>query len=65
MKNRKLDSPSTRTKLTDAERNKRFVETAKKVEASENLEDFDRAFSSIDIKLSDRHSRPSVKTTSS
>ncbi len=34
-------------KLTDAERHKRFVETAKKVEASENLADFDRAFAKV------------------
>jgi hypothetical protein len=30
-------------KLTDDERHKRFVETAKKVEASERVEDFDNA----------------------
>ena len=34
-------------KLTDADRHKRFVETAKTVEASEKLEDFDNAFSKI------------------
>jgi hypothetical protein len=34
-------------KLTDAERHKRFVETAKKVGASENSEDFDRAFDKV------------------
>jgi hypothetical protein len=37
-------------KLTDAERDKRFVETAKKVEASDKIEDFDRAFNGLDIK---------------
>ena len=31
-------------KLTDAERHKRFVETAKKVDASEKSDDFDVAF---------------------
>lgn len=36
-----------RPKLTDAERHKRFVETAGKVEASDNLEDFDRAFARV------------------
>jgi hypothetical protein len=34
-------------KLTDAERHKRFVETAKKVDASENIADFERAFDRI------------------
>ena len=37
-------------KLTDAERHKRFVETAKKVEASEDLEDFDVAFENLAVK---------------
>ena len=31
-------------KLTDAERHKRFVAMARKVEASEKATDFDRAF---------------------
>jgi hypothetical protein len=34
-------------KLTDAERHKRFVETAKKVDASDKLDDFDQAFKKI------------------
>ena len=34
-------------KLTDAERHKRFVETAKKVEASEKGQDFDKAFEKV------------------
>lgn len=34
-------------KLTDAERHKRFVETAKKVEASDKPQDFDEAFNKI------------------
>lgn len=37
-------------KLTDAERHERFVEIAKKVEASDRLEDFDKAFDSLNIK---------------
>jgi hypothetical protein len=36
-----------KTKLTDAERHKRFVETAKKVEASDSTSDFDRAFKNV------------------
>jgi hypothetical protein len=34
-------------KLTDAERHARFVETARKVEASEKPEDFDKAFEKV------------------
>ena len=37
-------------KLTDAERHERFVETAKKIEASENIDDFDKAFRSLSFK---------------
>jgi hypothetical protein len=33
--------------LTNAERHKRFVETAKKVEASEDPKDFERALAKI------------------
>lgn len=33
--------------LTEAERHKRFVETAKKVEASKRQEDFDAAFDKV------------------
>jgi hypothetical protein len=39
--------PKPKPKLTDAERHKRFVETAKKVEASEKIEDFDLAFANL------------------
>lgn len=35
------------SKLTDAERHARFVETAHKVEASEESEDFERAFKRV------------------
>jgi hypothetical protein len=41
-------------KLTDAERHRRFAETAKKVGASEKSEDFDRAFEGLDIKRPNR-----------
>jgi len=34
-------------KLTDAERHKRFLESAKKSEASTNSDDFDMAFKSV------------------
>lgn len=34
-------------KLTGAERHRRFVETAKKVEASEKIEDFDLVFANL------------------
>jgi len=34
-------------KLTDAERHKRFVEMARKTEASDNPKDFEKAFKKI------------------
>jgi hypothetical protein len=34
-------------KLTDAERHKRFLETAREVEASDDPKDFDRAFDKV------------------
>ena len=34
-------------RLTDAERHKRFLEVARKVEASENPEDFEKAFKKV------------------
>ena len=37
----------SKSKLTDAERHKRFVETAEKVGASEDSADFDRAFEKV------------------
>ena len=37
-------APKAKAKLTDAERHKRFVEMAEKVEASESPEDFAWAF---------------------
>jgi hypothetical protein len=36
-----------KSKLTDAERHKRFVDTAKEVEADERTEVFDKAFSMV------------------
>jgi hypothetical protein len=46
-----------KTKLTSAERHKRFVETAKKVEASDKIEDFDTAFSNLTIQNEDSKSK--------
>jgi hypothetical protein len=49
-------------KLTDAERRKRFVEMAKKVGASENLEDLDKALVKIashSLRRSDKVSKNS------
>jgi hypothetical protein len=42
--------PGSRPKLTDAERHRRFVETAKKVDASDKIEDFDKAFQALHIQ---------------
>jgi hypothetical protein len=39
--------PKRLPKLTDAERHKRFLETAREVEASENPKDFDLAFDKV------------------
>ena len=36
-----------KTKLTDAERYKRFVDMAHEVEASDNMKDFDEAFKKV------------------
>jgi hypothetical protein len=43
-------SHTKKLKLTDVERHKRFVETAEKVEASENIDDFDRAFTNLSLR---------------
>jgi hypothetical protein len=40
-------TPQTKPKLTDAERHKRFVETAREVEASEDAKDSDKAFEKV------------------
>jgi hypothetical protein len=39
-----------KSKLTDAERHKRFVDMAKEVGASEKAADFDRAFKAVTQK---------------
>lgn len=39
--------PKSKSKLTDAERQKRFVEMAREVEASEDPKDFDEAFKRV------------------
>jgi hypothetical protein len=39
--------PKRLPKLSDAERHKRFLETAREVEASEDPKDFDRAFDKV------------------
>jgi hypothetical protein len=36
-----------RPKLTDAERHKRFIDTAREVDASEQEQDFERAFEKV------------------
>lgn len=38
------EKPKPKPKLTDADRHKRFVETAREVGASEDAKDFDEAF---------------------
>lgn len=38
---------SSKPKLTDAERHKRFLDMAREVEASENPKDFDLAFKKV------------------
>jgi hypothetical protein len=40
-------SKSKKTKLTDADRHKRFVDMAKEVGASDNPKDFDKAFKRV------------------
>jgi hypothetical protein len=50
---RKILQTAPKPKLTDTERHKRFVETARKVEASENIDDFDKAFSSLKVRSRD------------
>jgi hypothetical protein len=46
------DAPKNppKPKLTDADRRKRFVEMAKKVEASENLDDLDKVLERLSPK---------------
>jgi hypothetical protein len=52
----------SKPKLTNSDRRKRFIEMAKKVEASENLEDLDRALVTIaghSLRRADRVSKNS------
>jgi hypothetical protein len=49
------NQPSNRQKLTDAERHKHFVETAKKVEASDKINDFDDVFAKLDLKVTGKN----------
>ena len=42
--------PKPPPKLTDAERHKRFVETAREVGASDDPKDFDEAFEKVTAK---------------
>ena len=44
---KKPSQPKRHPKLTDTERHQRFVETAKKVGASEDIKDFDCAFEKL------------------
>lgn len=41
------DTKAKKPKLTDAERHKRFIETAKKVGASDSIDEFDSAFMQV------------------
>ena len=42
-----MNKSQKKPRLTDAERHKRFVETAKKIDASDSAEAFDKAFAKI------------------
>jgi hypothetical protein len=46
-----MKKPQNKPPLTNAERHKRFVEVAKKVGASEDIADFDKAFAKLTRKL--------------
>ena len=39
----------TKPKLTDVERHKRFVETAREIGASDDAKDFDKAFEKVTV----------------
>jgi hypothetical protein len=43
----KKAAPKKKPRLTDAERHKRFVETAREIGADENPERFERAFRAL------------------
>jgi len=54
----KRPQPKRLPKLTDAERHKRFLETAREVEASEDPKDFDLAFDKVVSPKKPPTSRP-------
>jgi hypothetical protein len=47
---KQLKAKAKKHKLTDDERHARFIETARKVGASENPKDFDKAFNGVTRK---------------
>ncbi len=51
--------PTRKRQKDDREEYKRFLETAKKVEASDDPKDFERAFNRVTSKPSGRRSRHS------
>lgn len=55
-------STAHKPKETPAEQHKRFVETAKKLDASEAAEDFDRAFKRVTAKRPSSENPPSQKS---
>lgn len=62
-------SPKEKPKLDDPEQSKRFVETAREVEADESAEAFEKAFKKVaepkKVTPSAPRSRPSGKRASS
>ena len=50
--------PQSKSKLSDAERHARFVETARKVEVDESPGAFDRAFEKVVKPVTPRPPRP-------
>ena len=46
--------PTAKPKLTDEERHKRFIEVARKIEASDDPEDFEKALKKVILPQSDR-----------
>jgi hypothetical protein len=59
------DKTSSRPKLSDAERHKRFVETAEKIGASNDSGDFDVAFDRVTATPLAHRSRRNEKPASS
>ena len=47
MARRMMRKSAAKPKLTDAQRHKRFVEMAKKLEASDDAKDFEKAFKKV------------------